>query len=101
METYLGEFFWCGFVFWVFFLIALNNLASIGMRQSCGDAASAVLQHKQGAGILEGSPRHPLPLGAPLVTWLSIHCRPRRAAGLGHSVHQLRRSEAARREPLP
>lgn len=99
MEIYLGELLGGGG-----FLIALDNLASVGkMTESCGDAASAVLQRKQQAGTLEWSPKCPLPPGALLASGLRvvsarIHCPPRRAAALGCSPRQLRRSEAATRE---
>lgn len=87
-------------------LIALDSLASLGeMTESCGDAASAVLQRKRRAGTLEGSPRRPPPRGAlpagVLRVSARIHRPPGRAAGLGCSLHPLRRSEAARREFLP
>lgn len=62
MEIYLREGLWGG---WGVSLIALDSLAPLGkMTESCGDAASAVLQRKRRAGPLEGSPRRPPPRGA-------------------------------------
>lgn len=101
MEIYLREGFSEG---WGVSLIALDSLAPLGeMTESCGDAASAVLQRKRRAGTLGGGPRDAHRPVEPCVLRVSarIHRPPRRGAGLGCSLQQLRRSEAARREFLP